>query len=63
MTLKILVIDDHAPVRDMLQTYLHDCLDAEVIVSPTGSAAMKFLEEEHPDLDAIILDIMMPTHG
>ncbi len=63
MAAKILVVDDHDGVRELLKAHLGDLWGYEVFTYPDGLSATKFLEEESPDLDAIILDVMMRTHG
>lgn len=56
--MKILVVDDHAYNRDLLQFILedegHSCCEAD-----SGEAAVKmFLENE--DIDLILMDVNMP---
>lgn len=58
--LKILVIEDHALVREGLVHLLRQ-LDEEVITleAPEGEAGIKLLEE-HDDLDLVMLDLALP---
>ena len=58
--LKILVIEDHALVREGLVHLLRQ-LDDEVITleAPEGEAGVKLLEE-HDDLDLVMLDLALP---
>ena len=61
--MKILVIDDHALIRQALQNMLR-VLDngAEVMESADCSAALA-LAAEQPDLDLILLDLHLPGMG
>ena len=62
-TKKVLVVDDHEGTRELLKSHLEELLGYEVFTCPDGLSATKFLEEKSPDLDAIILDMVMRTHG
>lgn len=58
--LKILVIDDHALVREGLRQVLHR-LDEQVEVLEAGTCARAFeLAESHPELDLVLLDYHLP---
>ena len=63
MPYKILIVDDNAQLRGVLKKYLQNFLNCEIFVSPDGFAATKFLEAEKPALDAVVLDVMMRSHG
>jgi DNA-binding NarL/FixJ family response regulator len=57
---KILVIDDHALVREGLRQVLRG-LDEHVEVLQAGTCEMGFAQaESHPDLDLILLDYHLP---
>lgn len=57
---KILVIDDHALVREGLHQVLKG-LDENVVVLQAGYCGQAFtLAEEHPDLDLVLLDYHLP---
>jgi DNA-binding NarL/FixJ family response regulator len=57
---KILVIDDHALVREGLHQVLKG-LDENVVVLQAGYCSQAFiLAEEHPDLDLVLLDYHLP---
>jgi len=60
MTPKILIVDDEAPMRRLLQQSLEDLEDegVEFLVAEDGEAALALIESEQPDL--ILLDVMMP---
>jgi DNA-binding NarL/FixJ family response regulator len=58
--LKILVVDDHALVREGLRQVLKG-LDPDVIVLEAGSCMRAFeLASEHADLDLVLLDYHLP---
>jgi DNA-binding response OmpR family regulator len=57
MSAKILVVDDEAPIIDML-TYNLKRANYEVLVAWDGEQALKLARKEQPDL--IILDLMLP---
>ena len=54
---RILVVDDQAAIRRLLQTGLTDA-GAEVWTAPEGGSALSMLEEVQPEL--ILLDLSMP---
>lgn len=54
---KILVVDDEAAVRRILQTRLR-MVGYEVVTAADGEEAIEVFAAEHPDL--IVLDVMMP---
>ena len=58
--LKILVVDDHALVREGLRQVLKG-LDEEVEVLEAGQCSRAFeLAALHPDLDLVLLDYLLP---
>lgn len=60
MAPKILIVDDEAPMRRLLQQSLEDLEDegVEFLIAEDGEAALALIEAERPDL--ILLDVMMP---
>jgi two-component system, OmpR family, alkaline phosphatase synthesis response regulator PhoP len=54
---KILVVDDHESVRDLLRLLLEG-EGYQVIEASDGAEALNYIDKEHPDL--LILDLMMP---
>jgi DNA-binding response OmpR family regulator len=54
---KILVVEDHPTVREVLHTLL-GMEDYEVAVAPNGEAGLALAEVLRPDV--VILDVMMP---
>lgn len=61
--MKVLVIDDHALVREGLKGVLEQLVPGEaVVVLEAGShAAGARLAAEHPDLDLLLLDFNLPN--
>jgi DNA-binding NarL/FixJ family response regulator len=58
--MKILVIDDHALIRDALRGVLRELkADATVLEAPDCRQAMGLIEA-HPDLHLILLDLNLP---
>jgi two-component system LytT family response regulator len=57
--IKILIIDDEAPARDLLKNYLSQVPDTELAGEcENGFEAIKAIQESNPDL--LLLDIQMP---
>ena len=53
----ILVVEDEAQVRTLLAKLLEKN-EFNVVIAADGLEAMKYLEDEHPDL--MLVDVMMP---
>jgi len=62
MNLKVLVVDDDFINRKLIQALLkrHPELIGEVLEAENGSEALTVLKE-HPDINLILLDILMPV--
>jgi DNA-binding response OmpR family regulator len=60
MTKTILVVDDTASLRRMVQSYLTQ-EGFRVVTATNGHEALLVARQEHPDL--ILLDLMMPSMG
>jgi len=62
MSLKALVVDDDFINRKLIQTLLkkHPELIGEILEAENGSDAIAVLKE-NPDVDLILLDILMPV--
>jgi DNA-binding NarL/FixJ family response regulator len=58
--MKILLVDDHALIRDALRSVLRELVaDAIVLEAPDCRQAMRAIEQ-HPDLHLILLDLNLP---
>ena len=58
--MKILIIDDHALIREALHTVLKQLKRETVIFEASNSSQAMHIVEEHPDLSLILLDIGLP---
>ena len=57
--MKIIIIDDEAPARELIRHYLKEYPDIEIAAeADNGFTAMKIIREENPQL--IFLDVQMP---
>jgi CheY-like chemotaxis protein len=54
----ILIVDDEAPIRELLAAVLHD-MGYRAVVARHGHQALELVARERPDL--IISDLMMPV--
>ncbi|HEY5101542.1 MAG TPA: response regulator transcription factor [Steroidobacteraceae bacterium] len=59
--MKVLVVDDHAVVRDGLRRLLATLPQAEIFEAATGREALSFVQRLAPDL--ILLDLHLPGIG
>lgn len=57
---RILLVDDHADIRDPLSTFLRR-YDFDVDTAANGAAMRQQLQTHHFDL--IVLDVMLPGEG
>jgi DNA-binding NarL/FixJ family response regulator len=58
--MKILLVDDHALIRDALSGVIKELVDdASVLEAPDCHQAMRLIQE-HPDLHLILLDLNLP---
>ena len=55
--LKVLVVDDQADARDLIQRVLQDC-GADVITAASAAIALALIETQRPDV--LVSDIGMP---
>jgi DNA-binding LytR/AlgR family response regulator len=58
--MKILVVDDHAILRQGLAALLRDSGPAREVVQAGDEAQGLAMVEAHPDLDAVLLDLRLP---
>ena len=57
---KILIVDDEAHIRLLLEQTLEDLEDegVELLIATNGEEALEFIQAERPQL--VLLDVMMP---
>lgn len=58
--MKILVVDDHALIREALHSVLKQLNREAVIFAASNSQQAMCIVEEHPDISFILLDINLP---
>jgi two-component system nitrate/nitrite response regulator NarL len=58
--MKLLVVDDHPVFRDGLAALLRQAAENTVILQAPECATALRVAAEHPDLDAVFVDLMMP---
>jgi DNA-binding NarL/FixJ family response regulator len=58
--MKILVLDDHALIREALRTVLSQLIDEATVLEATDWRQATRLIEAHPDLHLILLDLNLP---
>ncbi|HLA44334.1 MAG TPA: response regulator [Aggregatilineales bacterium] len=60
MTRKILIVDDEAYIRQLIEQTLEDLedYDVELLSTDNGVSALALIQSEQPDL--VFLDVMMP---
>ena len=56
---KILIVDDAELNRELLKEILKE--DYEILEADNGEIALKVLEEEHENISAILLDLIIPV--
>jgi len=60
---KILIVDDHPIIRESLHEIAGTLQDSvEVLEAPTAAQALA-LAERHPDLDLVLLDLLLPDQS
>jgi DNA-binding NarL/FixJ family response regulator len=58
--MKILIVDDHALIREALHTVIKELKRETVILEASNSRQAMHIVEEHPDLSLILLDLNLP---
>jgi len=58
--MKVLVVDDHALIREALRGVLKELNDDAAIIEASNARQAMRLVDEHPDLDLILLDLNLP---
>jgi DNA-binding NarL/FixJ family response regulator len=61
--MKVLVVDDHALIRDALRGVLKELSDDAVIFEASDCGQAMRLVNEHPDVDLILLDLNLPDRN
>ena len=61
MSKRVLVVDDEADIRAVIQGCLEDIAGWEVLIANSGEQGLKIAEKE--ELDGILMDISMPGIG
>jgi DNA-binding NarL/FixJ family response regulator len=58
--MKVLIVDDHALIREALQAVLKQLKPEAVIIEASNSRQAMHVAEQHPDVSLILLDINLP---
>ncbi|MBR0785135.1 response regulator transcription factor [Bradyrhizobium iriomotense] len=58
--MKVLIVDDHALIREALHAVLKQLKREAIILEASNSREAMHLVEEHPDIGLILLDINLP---
>jgi len=58
--MKLLVVDDHPVFRDGLAALLRQAAENTVVLQAPECATALIIADEHQDLDAVFVDLMMP---
>lgn len=58
--MKVLVVDDHTLIRDALRGVLEQLRDDAVVVEAADAREAVRLVEHHPDLELVLLDLLLP---
>jgi len=58
--MKVLIVDDHALIREALHAVLKQLKREAVIFEASSSRQAMDIVEEHPDISLILLDINLP---
>jgi DNA-binding NarL/FixJ family response regulator len=61
--MKILIVDDHALIRDALRGVLKELKDAATVVEAADSRQALRLTGENPDLGLVLLDLNLPDRS
>jgi DNA-binding NarL/FixJ family response regulator len=61
--MKILLIDDHALIREALRGVVKELKDDAVIIEASNGQQAMRLVDEHPDLGLILLDLNLPDRN
>ena len=61
--MKVLVVDDHALIRDALRGVLKELKDDATVVEAADSRQALRLTDENPDLGLVLLDLNLPDRS
>jgi DNA-binding NarL/FixJ family response regulator len=61
--MKVLVVDDHALIRDALRGVLKELKDDATVVEAADSGQALRLTDENPDLGLVLLDLNLPDRS
>lgn len=61
--MKLLIVDDHPVLREGLSALLRQTGPDTTIIQAESARAALGLLDQHPDLDIVVLDLMMPGMG
>jgi DNA-binding NarL/FixJ family response regulator len=61
--MKILLVDDHALIRDALRSVLRELVNDATMFEASDSRQAMRLIEQHPDLHLILLDLNLPDRN
>jgi DNA-binding NarL/FixJ family response regulator len=63
MSMKVLVVDDHALIRDALRGVLKELKDDATVVEAADSGQALRFTDENPDLGLVLLDLNLPDRS
>jgi DNA-binding NarL/FixJ family response regulator len=61
--MKILLVDDHALIRDALRGVIKDLMDDATVLEASDCRQAMRLIQDHPDLHLILLDLNLPDRN
>ena len=59
--MKVLLVDDQPDTRKLTEVYFQNEPDVEFVSLASGAEALTYLSENDTDVDAVLLDLAMPT--
>src|SRR3954470_18870592 len=62
-TMKILLVDDHALIRDALRAVLVELQKSSLILEASDCESALRLLENNPDVQMVVLDLNLPDRG
>lgn len=58
---QILLVDDNQSIKQMMEIAFGDEPDIDFHFFPTGGQVLEYLEDNHEEVDSVILDLAMPV--